>query len=185
MAQWSARKLVGYGAGWRNRSATALALGAMRRATCATGLLLVLAAPVNAQNCIDSCWEYENGTCVHPHRECTFPGASPQSHGPVYAAIAYGAVSTAYGRSEGKSGSASTERVALRYCGQHGNDCKIVATFAPSTKGCTAVAAVKDKGRFVTGQDSTLDRAKAAATNICRAQLGGPCELEVWGCGGK
>jgi hypothetical protein len=64
-------------------------------------------------------------------------------------------------------------------CRKHGDDCKIVATFA---NGCAAVAAVEADGRYAVGQGHSGPQAQANAMSTCRAGGGGQCEIEVWSC---
>ena len=109
-------------------------------------------------------------TCNRAH--CDRPTVS-------YGAIAYGAQSTANGYAFGKGNAGDADRTALANCRQHGNDCKVVASFANS---CVAVAAVESKGRFATGQAATRDQAQANAMSACKAQIAGTCVIEVWTC---
>lgn len=134
-------------------------------------------APARAgdvNRCIDECFgTYSEGDlrdlCL---RRCRKPTIS-------YGAIAYGAQSTANGYAFGKGNAGDADRTALANCQQHGNDCKVVASFSNR---CVAVAAVKYTGRFATGQAATRDQAQANAMSACKAQIGGTCVIEVWTC---
>jgi hypothetical protein len=96
-----------------------------------------------------------------------------------YAAIAYGAKSTAYGYSLDQHTQQAAERGALADCRSNGDDCKVVASFADS---CAAVAAIESKGVFSTGNGPTEQEAKDAALKTCEHTQGRGCQLEVWTC---
>jgi hypothetical protein len=140
-------------------------------------------APARA-DCVDDC-ERAYGGCSGPEQdqclervqecyrlECNKPTTS-------YGAIAYGAQSTASGYAFNEGNAGDADRSALANCQQHGNDCKIVASFSNT---CAAVAAVESEGRFSTGQAGTKDQAQANAMKACQAQGGGTCEIETWTC---
>jgi hypothetical protein len=140
-------------------------------------------APARA-DCVDDC-ERAYGGCSGPEQdqclervqecyrlECNKPTTS-------YGAIAYGAQSTANGFAFNEGTAGDADRSALANCRQHGDDCKIVASFSNS---CAAVAAVESEGRFATGQAGTRDQAQANAMKACQAKGGGTCEIETWTC---
>jgi hypothetical protein len=137
-----------------------------------------LAASVNS--CIDSCFSNYSpttcSTCADVRSLCLQKcGKGSASFG----AIAYGAQSTANGYAFGKGSAGDANRTALANCRQHGDDCKIVATFSDS---CAAVAAVEDKGVLSVGQGATRDQAQSRAMSACKSEHGDGCEIEAWTC---
>lgn len=150
---------------------------------------LVLAAPAcpapARADCIDDCQRGFNCFSVGTdynicesqlqecyRRECNKPKVA-------YGAIAYGPQSTANGYAFDKASSQDADQTALRFCRQHGNDCKVVASFSNS---CAAVAAVESKGAYAVGLGGTRDGAQSKAMGACAGQHGAGCEIEVWSC---
>ena len=134
-----------------------------------------------ADNCFDYCQQAGGaGSCA---TRCS-PGGDldvthPWHRSVFYGAIAYGAQSAANGYAYDKGSKSDADRSALSFCKQHGDDCKIVASFSNS---CAAVAAVDSKGVYAVGLAGTRDDAQSKAMSACTAQNGGGCEIEAWTC---
>jgi len=140
-----------------------------------------LALPAWADNaCIDRCFSNfspsQMGGSSELRNECL-----QQCKGPsvAFGAIAYGARSTANGFAYGKDNMMAAIHTAISNCQQHGNDCKIVASFSNV---CAAVAAVESKNVFSVGQGATKAQSQSKAMDACTSAHGKGCEIEVWTC---
>ncbi len=138
------------------------------------------AVVASVNSCIDGCFNtYSPSTCSTCSDLRSLCLQKCGSSSAFFGAIAYGAQSTANGYAYGKGSAGDANRTALSNCRQHGDDCKIVATFSNS---CAAVAAVEDKGVLSVGQGATRDQAQSRAMSACKSEHGDGCEIEAWTC---
>jgi hypothetical protein len=158
---------------------------AMMLRFCLVALVLAFAPltrPAWADNaCIDRCFSNfspsQMGGSTELRRECLEQCKAGPSI--AYGAIAYGARSTANGFAYGKDNMMAAVHTAMTNCQQHGNDCKIVASFSNV---CAAVAAVESKNVFSVGQGATKAQSQSKAMDACTSAHGKGCEIEVWTC---
>jgi len=130
------------------------------------------------QACLNSCRVTTPGStywaCVMScgRNNCKKPTVS-------YGSIAYGAQSRAYGFSNQFADTAKADQFALGKCAQHGDDCKIVASFLNK---CAAVAAPDGGDAFVTAEAPSGEAAQSKALQDCEAKGKGSCAIQVWSC---
>jgi hypothetical protein len=154
----------------------------MKRATgtaaAALGVLLALAAgaPARAQvPCSTVCSRYDQGQCVeYMHYDCS----SPSAPAPSYGAIAYGRTSQAFGFSFSWESESKAESVAMRNCGQHGDDCEVMVWFEHR---CGAVSSGGGTTAFWGVGDSDGE-ARADAQKKCQDGGGSDCAVQVSQC---
>ena len=144
-----------------------------------------LALPARAQDvnaCIDRCFSNfspsQMGGSTELRNECLQQCKAPSV---AFGAIAYGARSTANGYAYGKSNMKAAIQTAISNCQQHGDDCKIVASFSNS---CAAVAAVESKNVYSVGQGKTKAQSQNSAMALCTSAHGKGGEIEAWTCSG-
>lgn len=140
--------------------------------------------PVWAATCIEGCFTYSCSSSLDagcPYRNSCISACNRQSSEPSvsFAAIAYGARSTAAGWAYGKATAAAANSVALAECRKHGGDCELVVSLS---RGCAAVAAIESQGVFAVGEGSTRQQAESRAMNACSSMHGSGCEVEAWAC---
>jgi hypothetical protein len=151
-------------------------------------LMLLGTAGAGAQSvnqCIDRCFTTfspsQMGGSTELRREC-LENCNRQSAPRVQqGAIAFDPHSGAWGIAYGKASAGDAARSALTRCRENGGggNCQLAASYADR---CAAVAAVKSKARFTAAQGRSLAEAKAGALRACQTQVGGACELWVYGC---
>jgi hypothetical protein len=159
--------------------------------------LCLLVAGVFARNakadCVSDCQAstYCGGSsydCAHLLNACYRQecgrdngGGSKRVSG-AYGAIAYGRDSGAYGMADSSQDKAAAEKSALRYCGKHGDDCKIVESFSNT---CGAVA--QNVAGSVAGWAMNDDRRTAGedALKACnKKDADGRCHIALLHCYG-
>ena len=133
--------------------------------------VLLAARPARAlENCVSVC---DNAYCTVTHDHCIESAPAP-----AYGAIAYGRQSGAWGTSYHWTSRAEAERVALRNCAPHGNDCETAVWFRDA---CGAVATGGARIAFW-GIGDGIGAARASALGKCRTGGGDRCTIAVSAC---
>lgn len=134
-----------------------------------------------AGNCYDTCEWWENGHCVRNGRKC-YPDTEEHIPTPDFGAIAYGRTKKAYGTSYKWGTRAKAESMALKKCGQYGNDCEIIVWFRNQ---CGAVVTRSDSQVVHWGLGKTEGEAKSVAMKKCTENNGHKCEVLIAQCASK
>ena len=144
---------------------------ALLAAAIVTIAVLLAPRPARAfENCVSVC---DNAYCTVTHQHCIESAPAPN-----FGAIAYGRKSGAWGTSYRWNSRAEAERVAVRNCAPHGNDCAVAVWFRDA---CGAVATGGGRTTFW-GIGDGIGAARAAALGKCRTGGGGGCTIAVSAC---
>jgi hypothetical protein len=96
------------------------------------------------------------------------------SHG----AIAYSRATGSYGYAYDHDSEAHARRAALRYCGRHASDCRVVVTLVDQ---CGAIAETPRRD-VAAGLGKTRKEAEDRSLAACRAAAGTTCSVVAWTC---
>lgn len=159
----------------------------MHRTIAVTTFALVLAGTsAQAQSvnmCIDQCFNTfspsQNNGSTELRDECLQRCKPSNASRTQYGAIAFSPRTGAWGAAYGKGSPRAANASAMAECRANGEGCEPAISYANA---CGAVAAVKAKGVYTTGQGATNGEAKANAMRLCQSKFGSQCVLWVHSC---